>query len=310
MSTDQPREKRIRELRSRLDAILRRSDGRRKPPAAPTTQHAPRRPIVYRRDLPEPRPPRRRPAVRSAPAVRLEDAVAGSVVHHPELGPAFVITTPLSDVPCAEHVSERLAQRLAEPASPLAQRLRPVCDPDALAPTDLFFLDLETTGLSCTPLFLIGTMTWHDGRLCVRQILARNYAEEPAAIALALQDAAPRRLLVSFNGKTFDLPFLRIRALANRLEFRAPDAHFDLLHECRRIWRERLPNCRLQTLEAFICRRSRYGDIPGAEIPDAYHDFVRTGNARRIVEILHHNTLDLVTLADLMTRFPPLESES
>ena len=70
-----------------------------------------------------------------------------------------------------------------------------------------------------------------------------------------------------------------------------------------------MPNCKLQTLEGYICNRHRLGDIPGSEIPDAYHEYVRTNNAWQMVDVLKHNLLDLVTLADLMNRFPPLDDE-
>ena len=75
--------------------------------------------------------------------------------------------------------------------------------------------------------------------------------------------------------------------------------HYDLLHHSRRRWKETLPNCKLQTLERFICGRRRTGDIPGEAIPAAYHQFVRSGDARGIKAILHHNALDLVTLLQL-----------
>ncbi|MHC5033463.1 MAG: ribonuclease H-like domain-containing protein, partial [Planctomycetota bacterium] len=169
---------------------------------------------------------------------------------------------------------------------------------------DLIFLDLEATGLAGTPLFLVGTMVWEDEGFVVRQYFARDYSEERAVISLFLGVVARKRLLVSFNGKSFDLPYVRVRAAANGLPFEVNLAHFDLLHECRRVWRHALPDCRLQTLESHICGRHRHSDIPGAEIPDAYHEFVRTGNAAEIVEILDHNLLDLATLADLMVRLP------
>jgi uncharacterized protein YprB with RNaseH-like and TPR domain len=75
--------------------------------------------------------------------------------------------------------------------------------------------------------------------------------------------------------------------------------HLDLLHHARRRWRDVLPDCRLQTLEWRVCGRRRSGDIPGEEIPEVYHRFVRTGDSRDIVSVFHHNALDLVTLADL-----------
>jgi uncharacterized protein YprB with RNaseH-like and TPR domain len=123
-------------------------------------------------------------------------------------------------------------------------------------------------------------------------------------VAEFLAEMDRRSLLVTFNGKSFDYPFIRSRAAASGLRVSEVEHHLDLLHVGRRFWRHRLPNCKLQTLERFLCHRVREGDIPGAEIPDAYHAYVRTGNAYQIVDILKHNLLDLVTLADIMTRFP------
>ena len=76
----------------------------------------------------------------------------------------------------------------------------------------------------------------------------------------------------------------------------------DLLHEARRIYKKDLPNCKLQTLERHICGRERDDDIPGSEIPAAYNEFVRTGNAHKIRSILMHNLYDIFTMADLMCR--------
>ena len=75
--------------------------------------------------------------------------------------------------------------------------------------------------------------------------------------------------------------------------------HCDLLHHARRRWKHELPDCKLQTLERHICRRRRLDDIPGREIPSAYHDFVRHGDAWLIRGVLHHNALDLITLLQL-----------
>ena len=44
------------------------------------------------------------------------------------------------------------------------------------------------------------------------------------------------------------------------------------------------------------------GDIPGEHIPDAYHYFVRTGNAVEVARIVKHNAQDLVTLLELLVR--------
>lgn len=172
----------------------------------------------------------------------------------------------------------------------------------ASGPHELVFLDLETTGLSSTPLFLIGFVLYSAAGLCLRQYLARSYAEEGAVISAFAAHTAHARCVVSFNGKSFDVPFLRARAAATGARWTPPAAHVDLLHLARRRYKTVLPNCRLQTLEWRLCNRRRTGDIPGADIPEAYHEFVRTGHAGRIATILHHNALDLVTLVELYVR--------
>ena len=58
-----------------------------------------------------------------------------------------------------------------------------------------------------------------------------------------------RRCLVTFNGKSFDVPFVRERAVAHRLTPPPHLTHVDLLHASRRRWRDRVPNCKLTTLE-------------------------------------------------------------
>lgn len=246
---------------------------------------------------------RREPAAPAAP-VRLEQAVSAIEVVHDRLGAALLIPTPAADLGEGARISRRFELHMARADSGLRRRVADVCTAESLEPADVVFLDLETTGLGCAPLFLVGTMVWESGGLLVRQYLARDYREEPAAIALALEELGSRRLLVTFNGKTFDYPFLRTRARAHRIRFGLDLDHFDLLHAARTVWRRLLPDCRLQTLESYICRRPRGEDIPGAEIPDAYHAFVRSGDASRLVEILRHNALDLLTLADLMTYLP------
>jgi uncharacterized protein YprB with RNaseH-like and TPR domain len=109
---------------------------------------------------------------------------------------------------------------------------------------------------------------------------------------------------VSFNGKSFDQPYVRTRAAANGVPYRLALDHLDLVHAARRIWKRTLPDCRLQTLERCICGRAREEDIPGHLIPDAYHTYVRTGNGAEMIDVLRHNFLDLVTMADLIIRLP------
>jgi len=125
-----------------------------------------------------------------------------------------------------------------------------------------------------------------------------------------------QRVLVTFNGKSFDWPMVKDRSTLHRPDFvrhssdqslqdgREPPNgdHCDLLHHARRRWKCKFPNCRLQTLERLVCGRHRVDDIPGGNIPALYHEFVRTRDVWTLQPILHHNALDLVTLIPLSAK--------
>jgi len=172
-------------------------------------------------------------------------------------------------------------------------------------PDDALLLDLETCGFAGSPLFLVGILRRIRERFKVELLLARNYAEERAVLTSFWKIACRHRVLVTFNGKSFDWPMVLDRSTRHLLfrEIKRPELlHVDLLHHSRRRWQGELPDCKLQTLERHICGRGRVGDIPGGEIPAAYQQYVLTGFQREMNAILLHNAIDLVTLLDLAMR--------
>lgn len=167
----------------------------------------------------------------------------------------------------------------------------------------LLYLDIETCGLSGAPVFLVGLGFVVDGNIVFRQLFARDYAEERALLTEVARVARDFDALVTFNGKTFDAPFLQDRAVHHRIPFALPHPHLDLLWMARRRWKGHLPNCRLQTIEWRILRRRRGGDVDGSEIPGRYHDYVKRGEPYRLVPVFHHNLLDVVSMVELT---PPI----
>jgi uncharacterized protein YprB with RNaseH-like and TPR domain len=163
------------------------------------------------------------------------------------------------------------------------------------------FLDLETGGLSSSPVFLAGTMHWNGTDFVLRQYFARHYGEEATLLAALAEATRGFEFLVTFNGKSYDVPFLRDRGNLHRVPIPFPPRHLDLLHPARRRWRDELPDCRLQTLEYRICRRRRVGDVPGDEVPGLYHDYVRHGDPYRLVPVFHHNMLDVITMGEVLS---------
>ncbi len=149
-------------------------------------------------------------------------------------------------------------------------------------PARILFLDLETCGFAGSPVFLAGVIWSCDGELLIDQLFARNYAEERSLLEGLWQIARQNQVLATFNGKSFDWPMVRDRTARHRLRPPADSGdepalvHCDLLHHARRRWKHVLPNCKLQTLEQYVCRRTRRDDLGGALVPAAYHAFVRS----------------------------------
>lgn len=169
--------------------------------------------------------------------------------------------------------------------------------------SDALFLDTETTGLAGgtgTMAFLIGLGWFEEGHFQVRQILARDFGEEKAALTYLKEMASHKKFLVTFNGKAFDVNLLTTRFIMNRMQSDlAGLPHLDLLHPSRRILGHRLENCRLVTLESDILGVQREGDIPGWEIPQRYFDWLRRREPRLLSDIFEHNRLDVISMATL-----------
>lgn len=174
----------------------------------------------------------------------------------------------------------------------------PPCAPDRWA-----FLDTETTGLAGgtgTYAFLIGVGRITPDGFRVRQFFMRDHGEEPSLLTALADHLAQFDVLITYNGKTYDQPLLETRYRMSR--FRPPFdrmPHLDLLHGARRLWKLRFDSCRLVDLEHQILGVERQGDLPGEMIPYVYFEFLRTGEALKLVPILHHNAMDILTLACL-----------
>jgi uncharacterized protein YprB with RNaseH-like and TPR domain len=166
------------------------------------------------------------------------------------------------------------------------------------------FLDTETTGLSGgtgTLAFLVG-MAWFEGAtLHLEQLLLADVEHEAPMLACVAARIAAAGALVTYNGRTFDLPLLRSRFVMARVAPPVEPPHLDLLHVARRIYGARVERCNLTTLERDVLGFERVGDIDGADIPERYQRFLREGDAAResIVPVVEHNAWDLAALAAL-----------
>lgn len=188
-----------------------------------------------------------------------------------------------------------------------AAALPDLVDETVGAPEHWLFLDTETSGLAGgtgTWAFLFGAAWIRGGDLVLRQYLLTRLDAEATYLEGVAWELANAELLVTYNGKGFDVPLLATRMrLAGLPAPREGRPHLDLLALVRRAFGRAWPDCRLVTAEARLLRLGRCDDLPGSEAPAAWLDWLRRGATASLAKVLDHNRQDLIALPALI---PPL----
>ena len=171
------------------------------------------------------------------------------------------------------------------------------------ADVPLVCLDTETTGLATaagTVAFLVGVGRWRDDAFDQVQLLLPDHSDEPALLATLADALPPEAWLVTYNGRGFDWPLLEARYRMDRRAAPRLAGHLDLLPFVRRVFRHRLDDARLRSVERGLLGIHRVGDVEGWEIPGRYLEFLRGGPAAALAEVVRHNERDIASLAELL----------
>ena len=249
------------------------------------------------RDLPPPKP--------RDEAYGIEQVMPGRFQATP-YGDAFVVETLYTPEYRHGRFGLRATASLAGIAAWAGEQRLAGCESPGLV-----FLDTETSGMAGgtgTYAFLIGVARFHGDHFHLAQFFMRDPAEEPAQLAALADYIQPCDALVTFNGKSFDVPLLNTRYVvhARPTPLLSP-AQLDLLHLARRLWRDRLPSRALGQLEIHILGAQRtHDDVPGFLIPQLYFDYLRSGDARPLKGVFYHNAMDVVAMAALLTHMAHL----
>lgn len=162
------------------------------------------------------------------------------------------------------------------------------------------YIDTETTGLSGgsgTIAFLLGSARLTHEAIELEQLLLTRFAAEPALLATFAAALTANDRLISYNGKSYDLPLLLTRYRMQAMPQTFTELpHLDLLHPVRRLFGRCWPDCRLITLEEKLLGFARHNDLPGAAAPAAWFDYLRWGDADRLIRVVEHNRQDIVSL--------------
>jgi uncharacterized protein YprB with RNaseH-like and TPR domain len=167
----------------------------------------------------------------------------------------------------------------------------------------LVCLDTETTGLATaagTVAFLIGIGWWVGDRFRVVQLLLPDQGEERVLLDELARHIPLDGWLVSYNGRGFDWPLLETRYRLARRAAPVHAGHLDLLPIVRRLFRHRMADARLGTVEHDLLGVVRHDDVDGWEIPGRYLGFLRGGPAQPLAAVVRHNDEDVRSLGRLL----------
>jgi uncharacterized protein len=262
-------------------------------------------------------PTRSKDELRQANVTQLPDlsGLGGHWFESPE-GPGYVIESRYEAG--HEHGAIPLHNALSIETKALAKQAKEPrlsdCDPSGF-----LYFDTETTGLAGAGVmvFLAGTAKFEGSTVVLRQYLLPAPNFEGGLLGGLAKDLAGAGALVSYNGKSFDIPVLENRYILSRMRptFRSLP-HLDLLHPNRRLFRGTFDSHKLTRMEVELLGFVREQDCPSAEVPERYFKFQRSGDPTHILPVLRHNAWDILSLVALTAHladvcdggFHPLQS--
>ncbi len=177
---------------------------------------------------------------------------------------------------------------------------------------DFLFLDIETLGIIDSPVILVGIGFFKNSKFKIHLLFARELEEEIAIYEHLKTQIFPNfKSFITYNGKTFDIPYLANRFLyffdknpmiseddppyeKSNTKFH----HIDLYHHCRRLYKGKYNNYSLTSMEENLLRWTRNNTLPSNLVGLCYRKY--KDNPKRYIglikEIIEHNYYDIYSM--------------
>ncbi|WGI17516.1 ribonuclease H-like domain-containing protein [Methanonatronarchaeum sp. AMET-Sl] len=185
----------------------------------------------------------------------------------------------------------------------LHKKLGPTCH-EALKHTpelknnEIALLDIETLGLTNQPIILIGIGLPQKNQLKLHQLLLQNPKQEKAVLHQTQQYLKNKKTIITFNGKSFDIPYIKKRQHHHKIPTQNHPTHIDLYHYTKKT-HQNLKKHNLNHIETTLLNIKRKIDIPSKRVPDYYQTYLKKQNPGPLLPILSHNRQDILTLTNL-----------
>ncbi len=173
----------------------------------------------------------------------------------------------------------------------------------------MVFFDVETLGLNPQfyPIILIGMSYEENGKYIVEQFFAEDIIEEESILSQFMLKINPSDILVTYNGKNFDVPYINKRMERYGLDFSLKQEHLDVICHVRPNKKKLgLESCSLKSVEKYL-KLNREDTIDGAESIKLYNRYVRSREENIKHKIMLHNFEDVYNLPGILRVFDDIE---
>ncbi len=177
---------------------------------------------------------------------------------------------------------------------------------------DMLFLDIETLGLYDSPVIIVGIGFYKNKRFHIREFFARDLEEEIAIFEhLRTKILSNFKTFITFNGKTFDIPYIANRFLyyfdenpmiseddvpyeSNNTKYH----HIDLYHDCRRKYKGMFDKYTLTNMEEKLLKWKRDNELSSSLVSMCYKKYMNDPSRYigLIKECIDHNFYDVYSM--------------
>ena len=177
------------------------------------------------------------------------------------------------------------------------------------SPEECLFFDIETTGLSSASacIFLIGTISYNGTEWILTQWMTQSPQEEVLLLQTFLNATTAKKMLLHFNGSSFDIPFIKERS--RKWELHESSEHLSAFETMQSVdlYQKLKPLKKLYDFDRFTQQAleqftgwNRTDKLTGKHMTDLYKKYLLSEESRLADLLLLHNHDDLLGMLRLL----------